>query len=134
MAMPAFRLSYMLNPTEAINGVLTFDALWYFFPSSSVIVALGESPFMDAEKLMVLSINAIPAGLKNMLSDSSFWATPVCPIPPCFALRVLTWYPSAHAAVKAAMAATDRINFFILLLCFVFSPQGGWLNVAAKIV
>ena len=87
--IPALKLSYTLNAAEIIIGVLTLLSVSYVFPSY-VALAVGITPFNDAEKSRVLSMKAIPAGLKYILSEPSFRATPVCPIPPCLALNVLT--------------------------------------------
>ncbi len=79
----------MENAAPIIIGVLTSLSVSYHFPSI-LAFPVAITPFTLPDMSRVLSMNAIPAGLKYMLSAPSFCATPVCPIPPCFALNVLT--------------------------------------------
>ena len=75
--IPALRLSKIEKAALTCNGVLTSFSVLYLLPSSRVAVAVEKIGLTLAEISMVLSINPIPAGLKIMLSEPNFWATPV---------------------------------------------------------
>ncbi len=78
----------MLKAALTLMGVETPLSVSYSLPST-VAVAVGIMPVNEPVRSRVLSIYAIPAGLKYMFSAPSFRATPVCPIPICLVEREL---------------------------------------------